>query len=240
MAVPPSPHPWQCQRWCPLRAVKTLSGGVRPVWWWSGLGQGHIRIAGRAAGAEELVGEGFEVDAGEDGVAVMPHGDHAASRCGVASGVPRMRWSVSTRRRSVSAPRWCWTTARWPPTSHSARPLTSEPIQPRSVCGEPEGPLGVVELFGVLAEDDLGVGVGEQAGGDLGLGGAVGGLGGGVGDLVGDLDVGDAEGPAELLAALHVPHEVAVAGADPQLVGDLQPLRAGADEELLQPARWRS
>jgi hypothetical protein len=32
IAVPPAPHPWQCQRQMPLEAQNTLTGGVRPVW----------------------------------------------------------------------------------------------------------------------------------------------------------------------------------------------------------------
>jgi hypothetical protein len=75
---------------------------------------------------------------------------------------------------------------------------------------QPERLLGPFELVGRLAEEDLGGGVGEQAGGDLGGGGAVVGLGAEVAGSVGDADVGDAVGPAELEAGLEVGGGVAV------------------------------
>ena len=102
--------------------------------------------------------------------------------------------------------------------------------------GEPEVGDGGVELVGGLAEDDLGGRVGEEPGGDLGGGGAVVGLGDEVRGPVGDAEVGDAVGAAELEAGLEVAGGVAVAEQRPCLVEDLDPLRAGAGHELLEPA----
>ena len=63
---------------------------------------------------------------------------------------------------------------------------------------------GVVELVGGLAEDDAGLGVGEEPGGDLVGGGAVVGLGAQVGQSVADEDVGESSVAAELEAGLEV------------------------------------
>ena len=159
------------------------------------VGAGPHPDRGSGPWAEELVGEGLEVDPGEDGVAVMPHrATTSVACCGVTSGPVPAHALVGVDEVAL-VPGEVVLDDGALAADEPQRPALDERADPAPFgVGEPEGPLRVVELFGVLAEDDLGVGVGEQPGGDLGLGGAVGGLGGGVGDLVGDLDVGDAEG----------------------------------------------
>ncbi len=128
-----------------------------------------------------------------------------------------------------------WTTAVRPPIFHRARPLASWPMMLRFGIGEPEVAGGGIELVGRLAEDDLGGGVGEEPGGDLGGRGAVVGLGDEVGRAVGDAEVGGAVGAAELEAGLQVGGGVPVAEQRPGLVEHLDPLRSGAGHELLEP-----
>lgn len=67
--------------------------------------------------------------------------------------------------------------------------------------GEAEEVFGFGDLVGGLAEQDAGLGVGEEAHGDFGGGGAVAGLGAEVGDAVGDGDVGDPIRPSEFLGS---------------------------------------
>ena len=82
--------------------------------------------------------------------------------------------------------------------------------------GRPKAsPLGVLGLAG--AEEDSGLGVGDEAGADFGGGAAVVGLGGEVFEAVGDGDVGDAVGAGEFLAGLVVAGDLRVAEQGPDL-----------------------
>jgi hypothetical protein len=151
MAVPPSPQPWQFHRWPPRRWVNTLRGGVRPVWRWPGVGA-RLEPAAARPGPEEGVGEGFEVDAVQDLVSVTQR-------------LPSLR----VRRRRACADRRRRVAARWRRGGTGRRRVGRRAATGRGPgegpdpgafgVGQPEGALADLELLGVLAEHDLGVGL---------------------------------------------------------------------------------
>ena len=87
--------------------------------------------------------------------------------------------------------------------------------------GESECGLGFGDLVRGLAEQDAGLGVGEEAHGDFGGGGAVIGLGSKVSDAVGDGDVGDAVVARQFLAGLVIAGDAFIAEERPDLFEDL-------------------
>ena len=101
---------------------------------------------------------------------------------------------------------------------------------------EAEEVAGVGELVAGLAEQHPGLGVGEQAHGDFGGGGAVVGLGAQVGEAVHDGEVGDAVVAAELPAGLEVAGGLFGAEEPPGFVEDLEAMDAvAAGEHGLEP-----
>ena len=178
------------------------AAGLRVV---RGPGTASGRCGRAGVAAEQLVGERGEVGSGEELVTVVAHRSAPA-----ASAAVRIDWSVShsacSRGREVVLDDGG--AAADLPQGPAAGEVADEP---RSAGVSPRRSAAAAELVGRLAEDDLGGGVGQEAGGDLGGGGAVVGLGGEVARPVGDGDVGDAVGAAELEAGLEVAGGVAVA-----------------------------
>ena len=118
------------------------------------------------------------------------------------------------------------------PSSGEMADPVAFPLREREQLG------GGGDLIGRLAQDDPGLDVGEQSGGDLGDGGAVVGLCGEVVGPVADKPGGDPVGTGQLQAALEVAGAVADRG--PGLVDDLDdPTVVGCGAAWRPARRWR-
>ena len=168
-----------------------------------------------------------------------PEGPAAAGRPRPGTGAHRltavMRASVSTSAASAGPSR-CSTRNDRCPSFHSATPRGSWGSSSASVVGQADQ-LGRGRHLGRrLAEDDPGLGVGQQALGQALLLGAVGARGPQVREPVDDRDVGDAVGPGQLEAGLQPTGDAEVGKDGPRLVDHDQPADAvAAPQDGLQP-----